>query len=225
MSIHEFSHRSRATFAMVGGWRTIAEAVVSRAVFLVVYLLTDRVLVSAFVAVGGVLALAIVQAGRSRKYWPAVISVSIVGLSALSAGGTGDGVGFYLPEIAINVAVGTVCGLSLLVGWPAVGLAVGLARGDRTGWRHDRAQRRRYQLCTALFLAKDTVATALAVPLFVTGHVIGLGIVCTLLGPPAIAACAWWSWRILSAVPARAVGDLRGADRRTAPDTGPGPVA
>lgn len=197
MRLNALAQRSLSLFTAVGGWRTVAEGVASRALFLVVYLLTNQVLTSAVIAVGGVLALAVVRVCTSRKYWQSAVGMLIVGVSALLAGSTGHGVGFYLPEIAISVVAGTVFLLSILARWPAIGLVIGVARGDRLGWRQDRTQRRRYHLCTAMFLAKDGIATALMVPLYVAGHVVPLGIVSTLLGAPAIAACAYLSWRIL----------------------------
>lgn len=197
MSFTVLARKSLSLFTAVGGWRTVAEGVASRALFLVVYLFTNQVLVSAAIAVGGVLALAVVRVCTSRKYRQAVIGLLIVVVSALLAGNTGHGVGFYLPDIAMSVVAGAVFGVSILVRLPAVGLVVGIARGDRLGWRRDRAQRRRCHLCTAMFLAKDGIAVALMIPLYVAGHVIPLGIVSTALGAPAIAGCAYLSWRIL----------------------------
>jgi hypothetical protein len=50
MSLSMLTRRSLSLFSAVGGWRTVAEGVVSRALFLVVYLLTGQVLASALVA-------------------------------------------------------------------------------------------------------------------------------------------------------------------------------
>jgi hypothetical protein len=88
---------------------------------------------------------------------------------------------------------------SMLVRWPVIGLVVGAARHERSGWRRDRVRRRRYELCTAVFLAKFVLATAVLVPLYLAGHVTALGIAATLLGgAPAAGACAYVCWRILN---------------------------
>ncbi|HVV23302.1 MAG TPA: DUF3159 domain-containing protein [Pseudonocardiaceae bacterium] len=199
MNVTMLTQRSLSLFAAVGGWRTVAEAVASRAVYLVAYLVTGRVAMSALIAVGAVLVLAVVRVWSDRKYWQAAGGLCVVAVSAALAGSTGRGVDFYLVGVVVSVAGATVFLLSMLVRWPLIGVAVGAARGDRSGWRRDRARRRRYQLCTAVFLAKFAVATAVMVPLYLTGQVIPLGIANTVLALPALTACVYVAWRILRA--------------------------
>jgi uncharacterized membrane protein len=191
------SAKSLSLFAAVGGWRTIAEAVASRALFLIAYLATDQVGPSALVAVGGVATFAAVRVFTDRKYWQALGALLVVGASALLAGGTGRGVDFYLLDVLRTGAAGAVFLVSLLVRWPVIGLLVGAARGERFGWRRDRRRRRLYETCTLVFLAKFALATAVLVPLYLAGQVAGLGMACTLLGTPGMGACAYLSWRIL----------------------------
>ncbi|MFC5101955.1 hypothetical protein [Kibdelosporangium philippinense] len=53
-------------------------------------------------------------------------------------------------------------------------------------------------MCTAIFLAKFVIGTAVLVPLYLTGEVIPLGIAVTLLGgAPAAGICLYLCWRIL----------------------------
>ena len=59
MSFNVLTQKSLSLFAALGGWRTVAEGVASRVVFLVAYMLTGQVLTSALVAVGGVWSLLI----------------------------------------------------------------------------------------------------------------------------------------------------------------------
>ncbi|MET1072050.1 MAG: DUF3159 domain-containing protein [Umezawaea sp.] len=197
MNFTLLTRKSLSLFDAVGGWRTIAEAVASRALFLVAYLTTGRVVASALVAVGGVVVFAAVRVWTDRKYWQAAGGLLVVGLSAVLAGSTGRGVDFYLVGVLTSVLGAVVFLVSMLVRWPVIGLAVGAARGDRFGWRRDRALRWRYQKCTAVFLVKFAVATAVMVPLYLAGQVVALGIASTLLTVPAMAACAYVNWRIL----------------------------
>lgn len=184
-------------FGAVGGWRTVAEAVAARVLFLVVYLLTGRVLASALVAVGGVAVLAVVRMCTDRKYWSAAIGLGMVVVSGLLAGGTGHAANFYLDAVLTEPATGAVLLVSMLARWPLIGLVVGGLRGERLTWRRDRIQRRRYQACTAIFLVKCGIATAVLVPLYVAGPVTALGIASTLLQTPAAGVCIYLSWRIL----------------------------
>ncbi|NBE97251.1 DUF3159 domain-containing protein [Nonomuraea sp. KC401] len=197
MNFNMLTQKSLSLFAVVGGWRTLAEAITSRALFVVAYLVTGRVVISALIAVGGVFVFAVARVWTDRKYWQAAGGLLTVGVSAFLAGSTGDGVNFYLVGVLATVVGAVVFLVSMLVGWPLIGLVVGQARGERFTWRRDRARRRRYQKCTAVFVAKFALGATLMVPLYLAGNVIVLGIVSTLLTMPATAACAYVSWRIL----------------------------
>ncbi|MFD9965287.1 DUF3159 domain-containing protein [Amycolatopsis sp. NPDC058986] len=197
MNLTLLTRKSLSLFTAVGGWRTVAEAIVSRVLFLIAYLLTGRVTASALVAVGGVVVFAVIRMCTDRKYWQPVAGLVIVGVSALLAGSSGQGVDFYLTSLLLPSAAGVVLLVSMLVRRPMIGVVVGAARGDRSGWRRDRPRRRRYQLCTAVFLAKLVIEVAVLLPLYVAGHVVALGIASTLLSSPTLAACVYLCWRIL----------------------------
>lgn len=194
------TEKSLSLFAAAGGWRPIAEGVASRVVFLVAYLVTDQISTAALIAVGGVAMFAGIRAFTDRKYWQAAIGLVIVGVSALLAGSTGNAVDFYLPAVLMQAAGAAVFLLSILVRLPVLGLVLGAARGERFGWRREPSQRRLYQLCTGIFLAKYVVATAVLVPLYVRGLVTPLGIAATVLGgAPAVGVCGYLCWRFLRA--------------------------
>lgn len=197
MSSPTLPHRALSLFVALGGWRSLAEAVVSRALFLVAYLVTGHVLTSALIAVGGVAVFAVVRVWSDRKYWQAVTALAFVGVAAFLAGSTGRGVDFYLPSILIAAGAGTVCLLSMVVRFPAIGLLVGPLRAQRSGWRRDPDLRRRYQACTAVFLGKFWLSAAVMTPLYLAELLIPLGIAATVLGTPTTALCTYLSWRIL----------------------------
>jgi len=198
VSISMLTRKSLSLFSAVGGWRTVAEGVVSRALFLVAYLLTGQVLASALVAVGGVLVLAVVRLCTGGKVWQPALGLLVVGVSALLASSTGQAVDFYLVAVVLQAGGGVVFLASMLVGWPVIGLVMGTARGEGHAWRQDRRQLRRYYACTAVFLAKFIIATAVLVPLYLTGAVVPLGIAATLLGgAPAAGVCVYLCWRFL----------------------------
>lgn len=198
MSLGMLTQRSLSLFDAVGGWRTVAEGVVSRALFLVAYLVTGQVRPAALVAVGGVAVLAVVRLCTGGKAWQPAIGVVVVGASALLAGSTGHAVDFYLSAVLLQTVGGALFLVSLLVGRPVIGVVLGTVRGEGFAWRRDRRQRRRYSGCTAVFLAKFAVATAVLVPLYTAGLVTPLGIAATVLGgAPAAGGCVYVCWRIL----------------------------
>ncbi|MFC3452329.1 DUF3159 domain-containing protein [Amycolatopsis speibonae] len=202
MSLDVLTRKSLSLFSAVGGWRMVAEGVASRVVFLIAYLLTGEVWTSALIAVGVVLVFAVVRVWTDRRYWSAAIGLVIVGGSTLLAGSTGQAIDFYLPAVFIQAAQGAVFLLSVLVRWPMVGVALGVLRRDKFAWRHDPALRRRYQLCTAVFVVKCCIATAVQVPLYLAGQTIGLAIAATLLGgAPSAGVCLYVCWRILREEP------------------------
>ncbi|GAA1659188.1 hypothetical protein GCM10009765_05690 [Fodinicola feengrottensis] len=195
------TRKSLSLLDTVGGWRTIAEAVTIRALFLLVYLRTGQVLPSALIAVGCVLIIALIRVIRQpEKWWRAGIPLAIVGLSTILAGGTGHAVDFYLPEMLPDLVLGPIVLISMLIQLPIVGLIVETARGDQLGrfnWRRDLVRRRRYQRCTAVFLTKFALAAGVMIPLYVSENVIALGIATTVLTTPALAVCLYLCWRIL----------------------------
>ena len=197
MNIAALSQKPPSLFTAMGGWHTLAEVIASRALFLIAYLLTDRVLTSALVAVVGVLVFAVIRVFTRRQYWQAAGGLAVVAVSTALAGSTGHGVDFYVLGVVVNVVAATVFGASMLLRWPLIGLVVTAARRERAGWRRNHVQRRRYNLCTAVFFAKFCFATAVMVPLYLTGQVVALGIADTLLTIPGIGVCGYVSWRIL----------------------------
>ncbi|ANN18836.1 hypothetical protein SD37_26570 [Amycolatopsis orientalis] len=202
MSLGMLSRKSLSLFSAIGGWRTVAEGVASRALFLVAYLVTGQVLTAALVAVGGVVVLAVVRLCTGGKAWQPAIGLIVVGVSALLAGSTGQAADFYLVAVLWQAGGGVLFLVSMLVGWPMIGLVMGKLRGDRLAWRRDRPQRRRYHLCTAVFLAKFVIATAALVPLYAAEAVVPLGVAATLVGgAPATGVCVYLCWRILREAP------------------------
>ena len=124
-----------------------------------------------------------------------------VGTSALVAGSTGNAVDFYLTAVLSQIVEGTVHLVSILARRPLVGVVVEslrAKRGERRTWRRDRARRRRYERCSAVFVAKCSLATAVLVPLYLAGQVLPLGIAAILLGgAPGGGVCIYLCWRIL----------------------------
>ena len=200
MYLNLLTKRSLSLIDAIGGWRTFAEAIAARVLFLVVYLFTGQVPASALVAVGGVLVFTVIRVRMERKkWWQALVPLAIVGLSALLAGGTGNAIDFYLVEILPDLILGPVCLVSMLLRVPVIGLVVGGARRERLSWRRDRDRLRLYQRCTAIFLAKFVLASVVMVSLYLAGSVVGLGVASTVLATPALAVCVYLSWRMLRA--------------------------
>jgi hypothetical protein len=68
----------------------------------------------------------------------AVNSLLVIGLAAFVASRTGRAEDVFLPGIIWNAVAGAVLLISVLVRWPFLGLIIGSATGDLTGWRRSR---------------------------------------------------------------------------------------
>ncbi|HWJ85212.1 MAG TPA: DUF3159 domain-containing protein, partial [Cellulomonas sp.] len=143
----------------VGGVRGVVESVAPGLLFVVVYLATGQSLTPALVAAAGAAVLAVVVRLVQRTPVTQAFSGLLgVGIGVVWAWRTGDASDYFAYGLWVNglYLVGTLA--TILVGWPLVGLVMGLFTkgGPLSGgpwsaavaWRSDRALRRTYALAT-----------------------------------------------------------------------------
>jgi len=190
-------HRARAEFAefvtaptssvvdLVGGWRGMADALGPHAVFLIVYLATERVGPSVSSALAVALALSAIRLLKREPLHAAVAGAALVGVSALVAATTGEGTDFYLLDIARTTILSVVLVASLAIRRPLLGVLVGrLISG--ASWRSDRVQLRAYDLCTIVWAAAVVLRSVVKIPFYVNDDVVGLGIASIVMGVPLL---------------------------------------
>jgi len=130
---------------------------------------------------------------------------------------SGDASNYFAYGLWVNVVylVGTL--VSILVGWPLVGLVMGLFRpegplssngswGAAVAWRADPALRRRYALATWPWVAMFALRLVVQVPLYLADQVAWLGTAKLAMGLPLTALTLWLSWSLVrgsAALPAR----------------------
>src|SRR5690625_7705661 len=78
---------------------------------------------------------------------------------------TAQAADYYRWGLYVNLAWAVGVLVSILVGWPVVGVVVSLLFGRGFSWREDRERRRRYVLASWLWAAAFTVRRAVQVPL------------------------------------------------------------
>ncbi|MFC8190688.1 DUF3159 domain-containing protein [Cellulomonas sp. NPDC057328] len=192
----------------VGGVRGMVEAVAPGLLFVVVYLATGQRLTPALVAAGGAAVLAVLARLVQRTpVTQAFSGVVGVGIGVVWAWRTGDASDYFAYGLWVNAAylVGTL--VTILVGWPLVGLVVGMFRNDGplTGgpwsavvdWRQDPVRRRRYALATWPWVGMFGLRLAVQLPLYWAGEVAWLGTAKLAMGLPLTALVLWLSWMLV----------------------------
>lgn len=183
----------------LGGPLGIAESVLPLVTYISAYTVLQSPATSAWIAlaVGGVLALARILRGQTVQY--AIAGVFGVGLAALIVSRTGRAEDFFVPGLLANAGYALGCTVSIAVRYPAVGLAVGMMRGEGTGWRADRARVRIYARATWIWVTIFSLRLAVQFPLYLAGAVVALGTARVVMGLPIFGLGLWLTWLMLRA--------------------------
>jgi len=171
----------------VGGVRGIVEAVLPGLAFLVVYTFTNDLVwsVGAPLALGACFVVA--RLVQRQNFVPAIAGVAGMALSGFLALRTGNGEDYFVVGFVTNAAYGAALLLSVLVGWPVIGLAAGLLAGDATGWRRDRRVRRWMAGATLGWVAFFALRLVVQVPLYFAQAVEALALTKLVMGTPMYA--------------------------------------
>lgn len=192
----------------LGGVRGVVESVAPGLLFVVVYLASGQRLAPALIASAASAVLAVlvrlVQRTPPTQAFSGVIGV---GIGVLWAWRTGEASDYFAYGLWVNAAylVGTL--VSVLVGWPLVGLVVGLfdKNGPLTGgswsqavaWRQDPVLVRRYAWATWPWVALFALRLLVQVPFYLGGDVVWLGTAKLAMGVPLTAVALWLSWMMV----------------------------
>lgn len=213
----------------IGGWRGIIDSSLPSLVFVIAYLVTSQNLtIAVWTALGAGAVIALWRLLRRQSLQQVLGGFGGVAISAFVAGKTGNAADFFLPGLLINVAYGMAFVISNLVRWPLIGLGVGAATGDPTGWRKDPELYRAYRLATWVWAGMFLARLAVQLPLYFLGLVGALGVAKIVMGWPIMLLVGLWSYRLIKpaladsharakAAAADEPGDDAGADPATAP--------
>lgn len=177
----------RVILAAMGGWRGVAEALTPGVVFLVLYLSTRSLILAVTApAVLGVAALVIRWVRREpvAGAFAGLIGVLVSGLIAVA---TGEGVDYYVLGLWTNLVYGAVILLTMLLGWPVVGIVAGFALGIGTQWRRHRRAMWWMQALTLVWVGLFAARLAVQLPLYQAHEAGALGAARLLMGVPLFA--------------------------------------
>jgi hypothetical protein len=188
--------RENPLHTLLGGWRGGIEAASPSVVFALTYAFSGSNLPLALVAAGTVaVVLAAVRLLRREKPVRVIGGLLAVGVAALVAARTGNAADYFLPSLLANVLAALAWALSILIGWPLLGVVVGFVLGQRTSWRDDPDIVRAYSRASWIWTASFVIRASVQYPLWLGGQVVGLGLARVALGWPLmllIIVASWW---------------------------------
>src|SRR5690606_38486540 len=111
-----------------------------------------------------------------------------------------------------NAAFAIGVTISILLGWPIVGVVVATLLGRSHDWRQDPEQRSRYALASWLWVGAFVARLAVQVPLYLNAEAGWLGAARLVMGLPLWALVLWVTWVLVN--PRGVPGDRRGRPDR-----------
>ena len=180
----------------VGGIRGIAEATVPALVFLVTFISSNDVLLSALLAVGLAALASVVRLFQRQPLTQALAGVLGVAVSAAVALLQDDARGYYVIGFYISAAYGAAFAISMTVKWPIMGLIYGWIRGEGVDWQRDPIRRRKYQVATLLMVLVFAARLIVQLPMYWADDVVALGTARLVMGVPLYALVLWFGWLV-----------------------------
>lgn len=182
----------------VGGWRGIIDSGTPTVVFVLAYLVTGSNLVtSIWCAVGVALAIAAWRLIRRESLQQIIAGLAGVAISAFVASRTQTGEGYFIPGLLQNIAYGLAFLISIVVGWPLIGVIVGFLTGQGAGWRADRELRRVYAAASWIWVGLFGLRIAVQGPMYLAGWVGPLGFAKVIMGVPLFIAAGYFTYLVL----------------------------
>jgi len=186
-----------ALLKAMGCVRGIIEAIVPGLLFLLVFTFTQSLPWALGVSVGVAALLTLLRIIGKTPVTAALGGLVGVVLSAVLALITNKPEDNFVLGFFTNGAYGAVLLVSVLVGWPLIGLAVGFLMNDGVAWRQDRVKRRALRWLTLAWAGLFILRLAVQLPLYFSGNVEWLGSTKLLMGIPLYAPLLVVSWLVV----------------------------
>lgn len=185
----------------MGGWRGIAESVLPSLVFVVVFTITidpatgqGDLWLSLGLSVGLAAVFTLIRLVSRSSASAAFGGLIAAAAAAALALWTGRGQDNFLLGFITNGVYGTAFLVSVLVGWPLIGLAAGWLMNDGTAWRTNRRRRRVFSWLSLAWAGLFAVRLAVQLPLYLAGAVALLGTFKIVMGLPLFAPLVAVTW-------------------------------
>ncbi|MBO1901871.1 DUF3159 domain-containing protein [Leucobacter weissii] len=191
---------ARGVLDAIGGVRGLVEAFVPATLFLVVYVLAKDARIAAIAPLAIAVLAVVVRLIRREPLSAALSGVLGVVVCVAAVMFTGEGSSYFVPGFFINGAWILAHTVSLLVGWPLIGLLLGFLRGSLTAWRKVPVLRRAAVLCTLVWIALFAARLLVQLPLYFADDTEALGVARLVMGVPLFALAVLFTWLVLARV-------------------------
>lgn len=192
----------RALLAAMGGVRGLVESILPGLAFLVVFTVTHNTLWSVAAPLALAIVFLVVRLAQRQAVMPSIAGIIVLAVSAGLALWTGNAADNFVLGFAIDAIAAVVVLVSILVGWPLVGLVAGVLVGafsesSMTDWRRDAAKRRVATIASVIFLALFVLRLAVELPLYFAGNTSALSVTKLIMGVPLYALVLWVAWLLV----------------------------
>lgn len=196
----------KGLLSTIGGVRGVLESTVPAAMYLGFYVFTRDPRLSALAPLA-IAVISLVWRLVARQPWQGAVA-GFVGVLACVAVTmfTGRGEDYFLPGFWINGIWIVALTVSIVVGWPLIGLITGFLRGSLTKWRSERVLVRAARMLTLLWIGVFAARLIVQLPLYFAAQdgsesaVDALGLARLFMGIPLFALTIALTWVVMSRV-------------------------
>ncbi|MCU1544620.1 MAG: uncharacterized protein JWM50_2485 [Microbacteriaceae bacterium] len=192
-----------ALLEAIGGVRGIIESILPGFVFVLVFAITNEVAPSVLIPAAIAVLFVIVRLVTRTPAMPALVGLAGIAVSAALALFSGRAEENFVLGFFLNGAYVVALLVSLVVRWPAIGIIVGLLRGEGTEWRADKARFRVATVTTLLWTGLFALRLVVQLPLYYTQQAQLLGATKLIMGLPLYAGLLWVTWLLVRAAYSR----------------------
>ena len=181
----------------MGGALGIVETVLPGLLFVTVFTLTLNPWLAIGISVAASVLFTAYRLIRRQAATQALVGLLGVVISAILAIMSNKPEDNFVVGMVTNGVYGVVFLISILAGWPIIGIVVGLVRSEGSKWRKNRHHKRIYMGVTAMWVAMFALRLAVEYPLYLAGDIAGLGTAKLVLGLPLYVPVLALTWLIV----------------------------
>lgn len=191
----------QSVLGAVGGWLGVVEAILPSLVFVLLLSIFKQTVLAVVCAVSVSAVFLGIQIARKKPLTQAIAGAVGIAISAfLPLRDGGQAADYFIQGFITNSVYLAVLLLSIALRWPIIGVLVGALIGEGTAWRKNKAQMRRFQAATLVWVLLFAGRLLVQVPLYFAGATELLGIFRITMGVPLYALCIWFTWLLVRGV-------------------------